>query len=88
MVSGTLCKFLFYEKSERDTKHPFTRTEKKIQNKLLENVGVNSFIQPNEDTLIAGLTNGNLMVVQISMDKAGAEDNYGFEPLVFDFHTD
>ena len=63
IVSGNSCKFIFYEKNEKDPKHPYTKVDKPVHNKLLEHIGVNCFVQLNEDLVVAGLTNGSLMLV-------------------------
>lgn len=88
IASGNSCKFITYERNEKDPKNPYIRTERKITNKALENIGVNCMVHQNEDFLIAGLVNGSLYQVQLSTEKVKPQDNYGFRALIENFHTD
>jgi len=88
-IGGSNCTFYIYDKNDRDHKAPYTRIERKIQNKDPEYAGltINSCCLINDDTIVCGLENGSLMEVPFSNEKTTPEEKFNFEDLIQPFHT-
>lgn len=89
LIGGSNATFYIYDKNDRDHRAPYTRIERKIQNKdpAYANLAINSCCLINDDTIVCGFENGSLMEVPFSNEKTTPEEKFHFDHLILPFHT-
>ena len=87
IVAGNSKKLLMYEDNGKDTRNPYIKSDRPIQNKAFEGINVNALCQPHEDYLIAGLKDGRLIKIKLTTEKTGGGEAYEFSNLIYPFHN-
>ena len=88
VVAGDSKKLIQYNNENvKDIKIPYTKVETPIQNKMFDNIYVNSLVFLNDNYMVAGLRDGRLIRIKVSSDKQQTTQNYEFTNLVSPFHS-
>lgn len=98
LVGTTNCTVYLYERNEGDPKKPYSRTDKKFVHPSLTAKVTNLLLTQNEETLLIGLENGQLLSVAFAIEREQLnEDKHNhphhspaglFSDVVQNFHTD
>ena len=90
LVGGQDCTVLIYEKHDGELRNPYIKIEKKIYNPKREyKFPITSLVlSTNEESLVLGLQNKQILSVPFTSDRVISEENLKFDHIGLPYHSD